>query len=184
MDYLAAGDSAKVILKARVRNDVGNLFALRNDVVLTAKYVSGKTEEEALNEEAGKEEKQTEKVEAVPAPEPVAKIEEKPVKEASPEKKTTTKKDGKKAADKDSVKEVAEKVRKGRKADETFKNATKPIAPVIAVQALMGGTIVTDEVIKKVKAVAPDVEQIYVKPEENKAYWVSKKRAGSVDLWD
>lgn len=134
--------------------------------------------------EAGKEEKQTEKVEAVPAPEPVAKIEEKPVKEASPEKKTTTKKDGKKAADKDSVKEVAEKVRKGRKADETFKNATKPIAPVIAVQALMGGTIVTDEVIKKVKAVAPDVEQIYVKPEENKAYWVSKKRAGSVDLWD
>ena len=84
----------------------------------------------------------------------------------------------------DPVKEVAEKVRKGRKAAETLKKAAKAIAPVVAVQALMGGSIVMEEVIKKVKAVAPDVENIYVKPEENRAYWVSKNSAGSVDLWD
>ena len=125
-------------------------------------------------------------------------------KKAAPQKKKETKKApaaGKKEAAKsrartasasssrtaheiDPVKEVAEKVRKGRKAAETLKKAAKAIAPVVAVQALMGGTIVMEEVIKKVKAVAPDVEHIYVKPEENKAYWVSKNSAGSVDLWD
>ena len=148
-----------------------------------------------------KEEKQPEKAEAVPAPEPAARSEEKPAKEAAPKKAVTIKTGGKKAAAKsrartasasssrtaheiDPVKEVAEKVRKGRKAAETLKKAAKAIAPVVAVQALMGGSIVMEEVIKKVKAVAPDVENIYVKPEENKAYWVSKNSAGSVDLWD
>ena len=131
-----------------------------------------------------KEEKQSGKAEAVPVPEPAAKSEEKPAKEAAPKKAVTTKTGGKKAAAKDPAKEVAEKVRKGRKAAETLKKAAKAIAPIVAVQALMGGTIVMEEVIKKVKAVAPDVEHIYVKPEENKAYWVSKKSVGSVDLWD
>ena len=28
-----------------------------------------------------------------------------------------------------------------------------------------------------------DVEEDYVKLEENKAYWISKKSAGSIDLW-
>ena len=44
----------------------------------------------------------------------------------------------------------------------------------------MGGQISVDEILARVPA---DVEKVYVKPEENKAYWISKKSAGSIDLW-
>lgn len=52
MDFLAAEDSVDVYLKGKVGLDVGNLFALKNTVVLTAKYKKG-------NEEAYKEYEET-----------------------------------------------------------------------------------------------------------------------------
>ena len=82
------------------------------------------------------------------------------VKKASDAKKES---DASKKADK-------EKASKGRKKKE----------PVLYIESLLGGTITAEEVLKRI----PDgAEEVYVKPEENKAYWVKGKKTGAVDLW-
>ena len=55
--------------------------------------------------------------------------------------------------------------------------------PRIVIESLLGGSISVDEVYARVRVVAPDAMEIYVKPEENKAYWVGKGKNGFVDLW-
>jgi transcriptional regulator with XRE-family HTH domain len=91
------------------------------------------------------------------------------------------------------VEEAAEKIKKknpkiAKAADALKEKVEKEMAkasnPTVSVQSMMGGTITVEKILAKVKEAAPDAKQIYVKPEENKAYWVSKKSAGSVDLWD
>jgi transcriptional regulator with XRE-family HTH domain len=161
---------------------------------VTAKAAPAKKAEEAKAVEPEK------KAEEVKVEEPEKKAEE--VKAAEPEEKKPAKKKAaapkKKAAPKTAKKEKmpldeaitkAKQNKKVSKVVETVKEKiekeigkSKEIA--ITVQSLMGGSITTEEIIEKVKAVAPDATQVYVKPEENKAYWVSKTSAGSVDLWD
>ncbi|MDO5702897.1 MAG: hypothetical protein Q4G47_06050, partial [Lachnospiraceae bacterium] len=53
-------------------------------------------------------------------------------------------------------------------------------APTLFIQSLLGGLITPEEVLKRVPA---DVDEVYVKPEENKAYWVKGEESGDVDLW-
>ena len=48
----------------------------------------------------------------------------------------------------------------------------------------MGGDITMDEIIARVHASAPDAEEIYVKAEENRAYYVGKANRGFVVLWE
>ena len=50
----------------------------------------------------------------------------------------------------------------------------------LVIQSTMGGSITAEEVLAKIPAGA---ETVYVKPEENKAYWVKGSESGSVDLW-
>ena len=45
---------------------------------------------------------------------------------------------------------------------------------------MMGGSITPEDVMKKVQE---GVDEVYVKPEENKAYWVKGDESGSVELW-
>ena len=54
----------------------------------------------------------------------------------------------------------------------------------ILIQSILGGTISTEEILARVYASAPDAEKIYVKPEENKAYYVGPTSKGYVLLWD
>ena len=58
--------------------------------------------------------------------------------------------------------------------------------PVVMVQSKAGGTISVDEIVARVKLVAGKkaVTEIYIKPEDNKAYYVTKRTSGSVLLWD
>ena len=49
----------------------------------------------------------------------------------------------------------------------------------IIIQSPMGGSITTDEIIEKVG----DVDEIYVRVDENAAYWVKGNENGSVTLW-
>lgn len=58
LDFLAAGDSVDVYLKGKVRLEVGNLFALKNTVELTAKYKKGN--EKAKKEQEENNDKKTE----------------------------------------------------------------------------------------------------------------------------
>ena len=71
--------------------------------------------------------------------------------------------------------------------------AKKPAAPKTAekkpaakktgemiIQSPMGGNITPEEIMKKVGK----ADKIYVRVDENKAYWVRGKETGSVDLWE
>ena len=49
----------------------------------------------------------------------------------------------------------------------------------IYIQSPMGGEITPEEIIKK----AGQVDNIYVRVDENKAYWVKGDDTGSVELW-
>ena len=61
----------------------------------------------------------------------------------------------------------------------TPKTAAKKGVEVI-IQSPMGGNITPDAILAKVGK----ADKIYVRVDENKAYWVRGKDTGSVDLWD
>ena len=56
----------------------------------------------------------------------------------------------------------------------------KKKAPDIYIESMLGGAITADEILNRIPA---DAEAVYVKPEENKAYWVNGDQNGDVDLW-
>ena len=76
----------------------------------------------------------------------------------------------------------AEKVEKAAPAEK--KPAAKKAAPAkktaeVIIQSPMGGEITAAEVLERVGK----VDKVYVRVDENKAYWVRGEETGSVDLW-
>ena len=71
-------------------------------------------------------------------------------------------------------------------ADETDKAVTKAKAKAaqkkrkVIIQSPLGGEITPDEILAK----TGNADQVYVRVDENKAYWVKGEESGSVDLWD
>ena len=59
--------------------------------------------------------------------------------------------------------------RRGRRAKKTN----------IVIQSPMGGEITTDAILEKIGA----ADAVYVRVDQNKAYWVKGDETGSVDLW-
>ena len=53
----------------------------------------------------------------------------------------------------------------------------------LIIESTMGGQISADEIIKRVKEKRSDATKIYVKPEENKAYFTYGDSVGHVELW-
>ncbi len=142
-------------------------------------------------------EKKAEVKVAEKAPVAAKKVEKKPVaKKAAAEKKPVEKKA---AAEKKPVekKAAAEKKAPAKKAAPAKKPAAKKaakkpvakkvaIAPKTFVIQAAGNEIAYADIVKKVnKAVEAGAKklEIYVKPEENKAYFVSDKNSGAVDLF-
>ena len=80
------------------------------------------------------------------------------------EKKPAAKKP---AAKKPAAKTVAEK-----------KPAAKKAAEVI-IQSPLGGEITSAEILDRVGK----VDKVYVRVDQNKAYWVNGEETGSIDLW-
>ena len=58
------------------------------------------------------------------------------------------------------------------------KPAAKKVAEVI-IQSPLGGEITGAEILARVGS----VDKVYVRVDENKAYWVRGEETGSVDLW-
>jgi hypothetical protein len=58
--------------------------------------------------------------------------------------------------------------------------AKKPSTTKVFIESMLGGSITTEEILKKIPK---GTTEVYVKPEENKAYWVKGDKTGSVDLW-
>lgn len=74
--------------------------------------------------------------------------------------------------------------RKVKKTDAPKRDTAAPkkkdkLKTAITIQSPMGGEITIDEVLKK----TGNVEKIYIRVDENKAYWVNGEESGSVDLW-
>ena len=70
--------------------------------------------------------------------------------------------------------------------------AAEPAAPAVEektapveliIESTMGGQISAEEIIKRVREKRGDAAKIYVKPEENKAYFTYGDSVGHVELW-
>ena len=97
------------------------------------------------------------------------------VKKAAEEKAVVKKAAGKTAAEKAPVtaeKQAAEKKPAARKS--TAKKAAELI-----IQSPLGGEITGAEILAR----TGNVDKVYVRVDENKAYWVRGEETGSVDLW-
>ena len=55
----------------------------------------------------------------------------------------------------------------------------KPAKPVIIIQSPLGGEITAEEILAK----TGKVDRVYVKVDENAAYWVNGDQSGAVNLW-
>ena len=78
-------------------------------------------------------------------------------------------------------KKPVEKKAPAKKPAEKKPAAKKPAAKVaeVIIQSPMGGEITPEAILKKVG----DVNTVYVRVDQNKAYWVKGEEFGSVDLW-
>ena len=96
-------------------------------------------------------------------------VEKKPVaeKKAAAEKKPVAEK-----------KAAAEKKPVAEKKASAAKSAAKKTAEVI-IQSPLGGEITGAEILARVG----NVDKVYVRVDENKAYWVRGEESGNVDLW-
>ncbi len=75
--------------------------------------------------------------------------------------------------------ETEKKVAK-KAAEEKAAPAKKAVKqPEVVIQSPLGGIITPEEILKKVGK----VDQVYVRVDENKAYWVKGDKNGAVDLW-
>ena len=66
-----------------------------------------------------------------------------------------------------------------KKALAPKKTQTAPKAPVVILQSPFGGEITAEEILSKVGS----VDTVYVRIDQNKAYWVKGEENGEVDLW-
>ncbi len=98
------------------------------------------------------------------------------VKKAVEEAPVAKKPAAKKAAAETAAKKPAEK-----KTAEKKPAAKKPAAKKaeVIIQSPLGGEITGAEILSRVGK----AEKIYVRVDENKAYWVNGEETGSVDLW-
>ena len=51
--------------------------------------------------------------------------------------------------------------------------------PKLIIQSAMGGEIALEDILAKVG----DVDTLYIKPEDNAAYWVKGDQSGAMNLW-
>ena len=87
-------------------------------------------------------------------------------------KKPAVKKAAPKAAAKAAPKAAAKK-------PAVKKAAPKAKAVEYIIQSPMGGEITPEEILKKVGK----ADKIYIRVDQNKAYWIRDKESGSVELW-
>jgi biotin carboxyl carrier protein len=81
------------------------------------------------------------------------------------------------AAKKTAAKKPAEK-KTAEKKPAAKKTAAKKATEMI-IQSPLGGEISSKEILAKVG----EADKIYVRVDQNKAYWVRGEETGSVDLW-
>ena len=78
----------------------------------------------------------------------------------------------------DTMKEAVEATKKAVK-------KPKKKRPTFVIQSIMGGEITVDEILARIEAQASEqeVNSVYIKAEENRAYYVAGEEGGYVELW-
>jgi len=89
-------------------------------------------------------------------------------------------------AAKGTVKQTEEKI--STVTEKTVKAPVKKVrkkAPVIVIQSIMGGEITVDEILNRIQTQAGEqtVTSVYIKAEENRAYYVAGYEGGYIELW-
>ena len=82
-----------------------------------------------------------------------------------------------KTAKKAAVKKPAAK-KPTTKKSATKKAPAKKVAEVI-IQSPMGGEITGEEILARIG----EVDKVFIRVDENKAYWVKGEETGDIDLW-
>ena len=85
-----------------------------------------------------------------------------------------------KPAEKKAVKAAAKPAEKKAAVKPAEKKPAAKKAAEIIIQSPMGGNITPEAILAKVGK----ADKIYIRVDENKAYWVRGTETGSVDLWD
>ncbi len=128
--------------------------------------------------------------EAAPAKKPAKKAEKAAPAKKAEKKAAPAKKAEKKAAPKAEAKAAPTK-KAEKKAAPKAEKAAKPAAPRkparsrakkdtdIIIQSPMGGEITLTDILAKVG----DVDRVYVRVDQNAAYWVKGEASGAVNLW-
>jgi len=81
---------------------------------------------------------------------------------------------------KTATRKVADDVKAAEKKVSSRKPAAKKqLKNEVIIQSPMGGVITPAEVLAKVG----NVDSVYVRVDQNKAYWVRGEETGSIDLW-
>ena len=83
-------------------------------------------------------------------------------------------------AEKAPAAEAKKPVEKKPAEKKTASRKVKTAAPVVYIQSMMGGSVTPEEVLSRIPK---DAEAVYIKPEENMAYWVKGDDGGAVELW-
>ena len=117
-------------------------------------------------------------VEAAPAaPAAVEAAPAAPVKEKKAAKKPAAKKE--KAAKAEPAEKPAPAAKKEKTAKAPAKKATATKAAEIIIQSPMGGEITADEIMSRIG----DVDKVYIRIDQNAAYWVKGDESGAINLW-
>ncbi len=98
--------------------------------------------------------------------------------ETAVEKKTSAKKSADAKAVKPAAKKSASATEPAAEKKPAVRKTAKKAAEVI-IQSPLGGEITEAEILARVG----NVDKVYVRVDENKAYWVRGDETGSVDLW-
>ena len=100
-----------------------------------------------------------------------------PVKEKKAAKKPAAKKE--KAAKAEPAEKPAPAAKKEKTAKAPAKKATATKAAEIIIQSPMGGEITADEIMSRIG----DVDKVYIRIDQNTAYWVKGDESGAINLW-
>ena len=86
-------------------------------------------------------------------------------------------------AKKTAVKTARKTAEAVEKAAETTRKARRKKNTEVWVQARLGGEITVDEVLARIREKAGEPDSVYIKAEENKAFYVADGKTGYVELW-
>ncbi len=101
-----------------------------------------------------------------------------PKEKAAPAKKAAAA-SAKKAAAAPAKKAAAAPAKKAAAAPAKKPAAKKDAKAVVIIQSPMGGEITPEEILKRVG----DVDKVYVRIDQNAAYWIKGEESGAINLW-